>query len=131
MYEAYLIQISLAPLLSEEQGLYLNKDTAGLYLKLVQSVLQWTDANHHPIAEIVADIEPSYLVGAEQYFDFGRFLGGMDQESYQNAMPVFQEIISEIKSHGCKAVSCATWFTIEDKNLGKTAWQDFFGGPSI
>ncbi|NTV90077.1 MAG: hypothetical protein HGA22_06915 [Clostridiales bacterium] len=131
IYERNGITVSLAPLLSEEQGLYLNKNTAELYLKLTRKVLEWKDANHHPIAEIVADIEPSFISGMDKYFDFGRFLGNMDKKSFNNSIPDFHEIISEIKSHGCTAVSCVTWFTIEDKALGINAWQDFFGGPSI
>lgn len=131
IYERNGITVSLSPLLSEEQGIYLNKSTAELYLNLTKKVLQWTDMNRHPITEIVADIEPSYICGMDQYFNFRRFWGDMDKNSFNSSISDFQAIISEIKSHGCTAVSCVTWFTIEDRLLGNTAWQDFFGGPSI
>lgn len=131
IYERNGIDVSFAPLLSAEQGKYLNKSTAAPYLDLTGKVLQWADDHRHTIVEIVADIEPSDTGGSGPYFDFGRFLGSMDKESFIGSVPEFQKIVSEIKSHGCAAVSCPTWFTIEDANLGISAWQDFFGGPSV
>jgi len=138
-YQNRGIEFSLWPVLSEEDGYWVQERNLRKFSQFLDRIFEWAKENRIEVKEILVDLEPKQLKElAKKKGTSGDFLRwarktakeNIDKRRFEKSKEICREIIEKIHSHQARATVTLSNFALEEIGFsGSTAAQDFLEAP--